>query len=193
VQNQQPIALKFLCAELNQACFYRSPNLPLALWLGGAILIGVITSLIWQVLNSLGSTPQRAKTPLQPKPNNRSRPSNINDIPDWEQQDRGEWNIEEAPTETPLSDRNEQGQNSREATDFQAPSERDNGNYEVPQQPTSVKYSGSTYAYKYREAGTKKPAQPDEQVYDANYKTIEQSKRAKTTESTPDEDEEDWV
>ena len=52
-QNQDPLSLKLLCADVNQSCFYQTPKLPLAIWMLIFTLIGMVTSLVWQSLNYL--------------------------------------------------------------------------------------------------------------------------------------------
>jgi hypothetical protein len=199
VQNQELIALKFFCGDLNQACLYRSTNLPLAAWLGIFIFAGVITSLIWQFFNSLVTNTQSERISSQRYTTARENPTGINDRSnyrknptDWEQQGQDDWNIEEAPPEPQIQDRNftrDNFEQDRSRTEYSQPKT----NYEVQQQPTSVKHSGSTYSYKYREAGAKQPEQLEETVYDANYRTIKPPNQAKTNESIPNDDEEDWV
>ncbi|GAB4237225.1 MAG: hypothetical protein Kow0049_22860 [Stanieria sp.] len=198
-QNQELIALKFFCGDLNQACLYRSTNLPLAAWLGIFIFAGVITSLIWQFFNSLVTNTQSERISSQRYTTARENPTGINDRsnyrnnpPDWEQQGQDDWNLEEAPPEPQIQDRNftrDNFEQDRSRTEYSQPKT----NYEVQQQPTSVKHSGSTYSYKYREAGAKQSEQLEETVYDANYRTIKPPNQAKTNESIPNDDEEDWV
>ena len=61
-QNQEPIVLKLLCPNDVQSCLYKTPQLPLAVWIGLFILAGIITSLVWQGLNSYSySTSRRQK------------------------------------------------------------------------------------------------------------------------------------
>jgi hypothetical protein len=199
VQNQELIALKFFCGDLNQACLYRSTNLPLAVWLGIFIFAGVLTSLIWHFFNSLVTNTQSERIPSQGYTTARENPTRINDRsnyrnnpPDWEQQGQDDWNIEEAPPEPQIQDRTftrDNFEQDRSQTDYSQPKT----NYEVQQQPTSVKHSGSTYSYKYREAGAKQSNQGDETVYDANYRTIKPPNQVSTNESIPNDDEEDWV
>ncbi|BAU65442.1 hypothetical protein STA3757_28270 [Stanieria sp. NIES-3757] len=208
VQNQELIALRFFCGDLNQACLYRSTNLPLAAWLGIFIFAGVLTSLIWQFFNSLVTNTQSERIPSQRYTTARENPTGINDRsgyrnnpPDWEQQGQDDWNIEEAPPEPMIRDLNQSEARSARAfprdnfeqdtsrTEYSQPKT----NYEVQQQPTSVKHSGSTYSYKYREAGAKQSEKPEETVYDANYRTINPPNQVDTNESSFNEDEEDWV
>ncbi|AFZ33961.1 hypothetical protein Sta7437_0349 [Stanieria cyanosphaera PCC 7437] len=202
VQNQELIALKFFCGGLNQACLYRSINLPLAAWLGIFIFAGVITSLIWQFFNSLISNPQSERIRSQPYTTVRENPSGINERlnyrnapPDWEQGGQDEWNIEEAPSETTTRDRQEPTSRAftSEYPETDPSYTQPKTNYEVQQQPTSVKHSGSTYSYTYREAGAKQSDQVEENVYDANYRTIKPPSQTQTNESIPNDDDEDWV
>jgi hypothetical protein len=60
VQNQELVALKLLCSDVNNSCFYQTPSLPIAAWILLFILAGTITSLLLQFLNAI-SQPSRKK------------------------------------------------------------------------------------------------------------------------------------
>ena len=50
IQNRELIALRLLCAD-NSSCVYRTPQLPLAIWIGLFILIGALLNLLGQAFN----------------------------------------------------------------------------------------------------------------------------------------------
>lgn len=50
-QNREPLSLQLLCADNTRACWYQTPQLPLAVWMGLFTLIGIIVSSIAQALN----------------------------------------------------------------------------------------------------------------------------------------------
>ncbi len=65
-QNQELLALKLLCPDVEQSCLYQTIPLPLSLWMFIFIMVGILTSLIWQFLNYLsnrGSNRSKSSTP----------------------------------------------------------------------------------------------------------------------------------
>lgn len=200
VQNQQLITLKFFCANLQGACLYRSPNFPLAVWLGVFIFTGIVTNLIWQLLNSLNTNTRSARVSSQPYTSVRENETYVNEregyrnnLPDWEQPSRDDWNIEAPPSNTdtvaPLGE--EKFTTQERDLNYQSETTQPKTEYEVKQQPSSVQRSGSTYSYQYRQAENKQPE--TSQVYDANYRTLNSPNPIKPSESTTNDDDEDWV
>lgn len=202
-QNQQPISLKILCADTSsQYCWYQTPTQPLAMWMGLFVIVGVISSLIWQLLQSLGS-PQSSKNyddkPFSPKEKSYSqkvpsssatKTSRIDTSKsstsgsDWEYSRQGEdWESEQSPSPKVNPKINKD--------DFVRES-----NFETRQEPQNIDRSGSTYSYQFK----KNPKPEDkvkkntDEVYDANYRTINSGQNSKVNQN-PDisEDEEDWI
>lgn len=62
IQNREPLSLQLLCADDTRACWYQTPQLPLAVWMSLFTLIGVIISFLSQALNRYSySNPGRSK------------------------------------------------------------------------------------------------------------------------------------
>jgi hypothetical protein len=135
VQNRQPIALKLLCAEQIQSCPYKTPPLPLALWIGLFALLGAIANLSVQTLNNSGYISSR-----RPK-------ATIDDnlYPD----SRNKQNKSRQDKYAVSADLSAENQFS------------DATSYEVRQEPQNVERSGSTYSYKYREVGDRLESNQD--------------------------------
>jgi hypothetical protein len=169
-QNRTLLALKFLCADLAKSCFYQTPALPLALWMGLFILAGIITSLIWQVLNRAAyPSIKPAKTYEDPElyraPNNNSRDNRTSS---WQaNSEREPWDIQTPPTPT-----SQNGISSSTPVDTAV--------YERQREPQQVQHSGSTYSYKFKEANSDPvdSTSPDD--------------AARETKSK-DDDEEEWI
>ena len=150
IQNQEPTTLRFLCGYGSSYCLFQSPQLPLALWMGLFILNGIAINLLGQVLNRYSYSGSRR----QKYPPNDELYSNDK----WRDEAAGAANYTQGSTT----------ENLRDAT-----------SYEVRQKPQNVERLGSTYSYKYKEAGDrdnlKKPVDPD------------------INPTTSTEDDEDWI
>ncbi len=203
-QNQEPIYLKIFCADISsQYCWYKTPTEPLAVWMGLFLIFGVISSLIWQLLQSLGSsqstnnyedqsfTPKEnsyaqkvpsssssssSKTPRAASSKSFTSPS------DWEYSGQGEdWESEKSPKVQPKVDRD----------DFVRGS-----NFETRQEPQKIDKSGSTYSYQFKknQKSEDRVNKNSDEVYDANYRTINSGKSAEINQNQePGEDEEEWI
>ncbi len=128
VQNREPIALKLLCGDVNnQYCFYQTPQLPLAVWIGLFALGGMLTSLLSQAFSrfSYSGSGKSRKT--------------ANDL----YPERQSW-----------VDRESQEQYAVDSTQTKDTQNRftEVKTYEASQEPQSVERSGSNYSYKYRPA-----------------------------------------
>lgn len=163
-QNQEPIVLKLLCPSDVQSCLYKTPQLPLAIWIGLFILAGIITSLVWQGLNSYSySISGRQKynpEKSEPSPRNSMIFENDDDNSSFSQS-----NIQDGAAE-------EQIYNSTI--------------YEVPQEPQNVKRSGSNYSYKYR---TAKESSPESSKTEIQKGSIESEVNLDSQKA----DDEDWI
>ncbi|MEM6613245.1 MAG: hypothetical protein AAF652_13515 [Cyanobacteria bacterium P01_C01_bin.72] len=159
VQNRDPIALKLLCADSSQACLYQTPTLPLSVWIALATLTGMLSNLLVQSLNLYGYrdfSRKRAILDEELYPENKG------------------WKNKQAKATT------------RELKDSVQDRIPETRSYETRQEPQNVERSGSTYSYKYREAGDRP-------------KPVQDSTRNNSTESqadhnaTPEADDEDWI
>ncbi len=170
-QNRDLLALKFLCADLTKSCFYKTSPLPLAFWMGLFILAGVITSLIWQLLNRVAypssKLPKAYEDPeLYRSPNNSSRGNRSSD---WNaDSNREPWDIETPSTENPDN-------LAQEATPV------DTAIYERQQEPKQIQRSGSNYSYKFKEASSDTTNSPSPEP------------ATKDTNSKESDDEENWI
>lgn len=163
IQNRDPIALKLLCADPSQACLYQTPTLPLAAWITLATLTGAIANLLVQTLNRYGSSDSSRKKAL------------IDD--DLYPSDQA-WK----------SEHNRQGKYS-ETTSFEDSVEDripQVKSYETKQKPQNIERSGSTYSYKYREAGDRPKPDQDQ----TKKKSIESEVDSNITQES---DEENWI
>ena len=125
IQNREPTTLRFLCGYGSSYCLGRSRQLPLALWIALFTLIGIIINLLGQVLNRYSYSGSSRKY------------AGNNELYNGEN-----WR-ENAATASNYSK-------------FEDPTVGDRSrvnSYEVKQEPQSVERSGSTYSYKYKEAG----------------------------------------
>ena len=174
VQNRQPLALKVLCPDIDRSCWYQSSELPLAVWMALFLLGGIISSLVWQLLNRF-SSPASSKKRYSPATRDyesssrsaaegRSRANKRKidldkDDSDWESREEdGDWNSQ---VKAAVS-----------------------SDYEVRREPENVQRSGSTYSYKFREAS-------ERDAQDANVEVRNSDRdRNKDTDSN---NEEDWI
>ena len=199
-QNRELHSLKFFCPDVtSQSCLYRTSALPLAAWIALFAIAGVVSSLVWQLLNQV-ATPTKNLAPKQksnsyrsvdprvapPQPEYTRRPieNTVNpSIPktDWEQPVSEDWEMDEVRKstrdefqKTPISDREKKEPQDRDRSD-------------------------SVYSYKFREVKEPKreekfqdsPKTTVDDVYDANYRTI--SNPQATDSKTYDEDDEEWI
>ncbi|WP_019504542.1 hypothetical protein [Pleurocapsa sp. PCC 7319] len=163
-QNREPIVLKLLCPNDAQSCLYKTPQLPLAIWISLSILAGIITSLFWQALSSYSYS----SSGTQKYNRENSEPSRRNSI-DFE---NGGDSSSFAPTNIQDSAADEQIYDST--------------SYEVPQEPENVERSGSNYSYKYRTA-SERPQ--DKRKAETEKTSIESELNLDNQER----DDEDWI
>ena len=182
VQNQQPLSLKLLCPDINSSCLYQTPQLPLAIWIGLFLIGGVVTSLLWQLLNGFSYSSLKTRSysndvlydnqePFTAKSHRESPPyrdipqskstKNDESISDWETREAAKnWHSSPPQTDnaSPVSTTSE---------------------YEVRREPENVTVSGSTYSYKFKEASEKESQQTN---------TPNLNKQTDL-----DEDDEEWI
>jgi uncharacterized integral membrane protein len=198
----------------------QTPTLPLAVWIGGAIAAGALTSFFLQFLSYLQQAyaaprvarPRNAASqagwtrPEPPKPEPEAEsdefeeetdftpPKTSSDrvASDWEESSEGDWNF--APEEESTS----QGWQEQQEFRREPPQETVEAEPRDREQKRETKpppQSSSTYSYGYREpkdSGVGKT----EVVYDANYRVITPPYRnleeLETRDREEEEDEEDW-
>ena len=161
VQNREPIALKLLCDDVNnQYCFYRTPQLPLALWIGLFALGGMITSLLSQAFSRFSYS----------RPGSGKSRKTANDL----YPERQSWVDRDSPEQ--YSDDSTQTKDSQNRfTEVKT--------YEASQEPQSVERSGSNYSYKYRPAD-----KSHERQNNSKNNSIDLDKDANITPDKDDED-----
>lgn len=144
IQNRQPLSLKLLCPDAAaSSCWYRTPAMPLALWIALFVLAGIISSSLWQLLNSFAYA-TKSKSYTSPSSD---RPTQFGET-----------------STTAVSDEN--------ITDNVTTT----SSYEIEREPETVRRSGSTYSYKFKDKS-------------------EVSERASEPEnnSRNNEDDEEWI
>ncbi len=169
VQNREPISLKFLCGYEASFC-PKSIPLPLAVWIGLFTLMGAIANLLVQTLNNYGYQDSgKQKLPLDDDlyPSNRNRQRKTS----------------------------RKHQSSTSTIDLQDSLVRDKfpdeNSYEIKQEPQNVERSGSTYSYKYREAGDR-PNNYQERTKKTSTESEINSSEINSN-ITPEQDDEDWI
>jgi hypothetical protein len=192
VQNRQPLALKLLCPDVSQSCWYRTPELPLALWMGLFIAAGTITSLIWQLFSAWAYS---SSTPAPPSIyrddiNNATNERNVSTKMRFEEK----TSLRNSDWESKSTDDNwnQIGNTAKDKELSTTESTTISSDYEIRREPENVERSGSTYSYKFREASDRNPREqlksnnnsPDNR--DSNQSNQNQSNY---TES----DDEDWI
>lgn len=198
----------------------QTPALPLAVWVGGAIAAGALTSFFFQFLSYLQrgySAPRVTRPRSAPSPAGWTRPdppepATQSDVEaetdftppktptdsvasDWEESSEGDWNF--TPEEESTSQGWEQQEFRREPPQEPArtePRDREQRRESKPKSPSQSR-SSSTYSYGYREpkdSGVGKT----EVVYDANYRVITPPYRnleePETRDRAEEAEEEDW-
>ena len=169
VQNREPISLKFLCGDEASFCL-RSQPLPLAVWIGLFTLMGAIANLLIQTLNNYGyqdSGKQKVSLDNDLYPSNRNRQRKTNRK---HQSSTSTIDLQDSLVRDKFSDEN---------------------NYEIKQEPQSVERSGSTYSYKYREAGERPNSYQERTKKTSTESEINSSEI--NSNVTPEQDDEDWI
>ena len=161
IQNRQLIALKILCGDTNQTCLYQTPSLPLSVWIAIATFTGAIVNLLVRALNRYGYSDSSRKKVVSNDdlyPEDKGWKNNTDDRSKYSKPSQLEDSVRDKVADTKV--------------------------YETRQEPQNVERSGSTYSYKYREAGDR----PKQDSFKNN------SSQSKTDYNTTTEsDEEDWI
>jgi hypothetical protein len=173
IQNREPITLKLLCADAadtTQSCLYRTPPLPLAVWIAIATLTGAIANLLVQSLNRYGY-----KDSYKDNYKNTSRKPSILDDDLYPSSNPGEKNQNGRQSRSPQT---------KGIKDTPVNQLSDVKSYEAKQEPKNVERSGSTYSYKYREAGDR----PKSEAESSKRNSVEPEVNA-----NQESDDEDWI
>ncbi|MEL6441149.1 MAG: hypothetical protein AAFQ80_18075 [Cyanobacteria bacterium J06621_8] len=161
IQNRDTeVALKFLCGDVNSTFCPQSIPLPLTVWIVLFTLLGAIASGLIRFLDRYRHNGSERKS------------VNFDD---------------ELYSSNWRSDRLNKDSGSSQARLKKPKQDRafQNNSYETEQEPQSVERSGSTYSYKYREAGAEKSKQQDIQD--------ETQPSSQTNSERTQDDDEDWI
>lgn len=216
-QNRELLALRLLCPDVNQSCLYQTPPLPLSLWMFAFILAGVVTSLVWQLLNYL-STKGFSKTKSSASTRYFSESENTPKNSQTETKSTNTQSTKRASVQTnttvkprsannftPQSDWEDNNRNddwnTEESTQRKVVPRSinqpidDNKSYQSSKDSSSSQNSDTTYSYKSPPANNSKEQKVD-RVTDANYRVINPSLRKNSSEqieTKQDEDDEEWI
>ncbi|VEP11956.1 conserved hypothetical protein [Hyella patelloides LEGE 07179] len=193
-QNRELLSLKLFCSGIaNQSCLYRTPPLPLAVWIGLFAIAGMVSSLLWQFFNRLATPTQKAsksennrfakkkvRNPqaeyVRPKVTVNSSSASASD---WEEPGSEDWETGKTP------------QVSKNDVKVSSPNEG------VQREPQDRSSSDSVYSYKFREAKEKSgedlssgKRENVDDVYDATYRTVGNPQPGK---SNVNEEDEEWI
>jgi len=186
----------------------KTPALPLATWVGGAIAAGAITSFFLQLLSYLqrgystrsleepGYVPPRSRSfrrenpeSPEPEPEPQTRytspppePPTNSDASDWEERNDEDWDFDEEPAASTSRSQDFERDRPRSTNGV------DPTSYEVKQEPKTGSKSGSVYSYSYREPSDPGVGKADA-VYDANYRVITPPFQQP---AKPEDDDDDW-
>lgn len=208
-QNRELLSLKVLCPDVNQSCLYQTPPLPLAIWMFVFTLAGVVTSLIWQLLNYLSAKGARKKKSSSSSSSTRyvserdtlpkGSPTETNTQPsNQSRQSTGRSSVETRTKVDPIS-----ANNSNRQSDWEEDSRDDDWHTEeptpaktkqnpkIPKNTEKTQSSDTTYSYKSRPDDDSEDQKVD-RVYDANYRVINPSLR-KTNNETRKDDDDEWI
>lgn len=167
IQNRQPVALKLLCGYGTSVCLFQSRPLPLSIWIGLFTLLGAIANLLIQTLHNYGYEDYGNQKPLLDNdlyPSNKSR------------QQKKSRKQKSATSTLDLED---------PVVQDKFP---DTNSYEKRQEPQNVERSGSTYSYKYREAGDRQ-----HQSQERTTKNSTESESEVNLNVPQEQDDEDWI
>ncbi|AOY81930.2 hypothetical protein BJP36_20515 [Moorena producens JHB] len=189
----------------------KTPPLPLALWIVGAIGAGVLTSislrlpnyLAWRYSRRNSESPdneplfseysRRESYQTQTRQDKtRERPaskqtSKDDPVSDWEESSSQEWDFEEDHD----SDRVSSGRQGVKQDSTSHTTKADPTSYDLSEEPDSSDQSGSVYSYSYRKPGNSGVGK-SETVYDAKYRVINPPYKTVAKQSEEEEEEEDW-
>lgn len=220
LQNQEPLSLKFFCPDNeSEYCFYQTPAISLAVWMAMSILSGILLSLVWQLLNRASSSNKRegysssqssrrrstTKTnyreqsklreeaeinSLNPRKANSPNPNNFQ-VSDWEQSRSDNWEGTNLPNFA--KDYKVPETSFQDTTDVNKFPQ--DGQSNVRTAWASQSRQNSSSKEKANPKNAKPPvAQNKEEVYDANYRTLNDVPPPSRSEGAVTEEEDsDWI
>ena len=223
-QNQELLSLKLLCPDVNQSsCLYQTLPLPLSLWMLLFTLVGVSTSLVWQLLNYLsakGSSKSKfsASTRYDSEGENMPRSSQTaTKSTKTQPSNQSKQPIDRSSVETKTKVNPQSTQNFTKGSDWEDDSRhedwytdestperttkqpvnkqiKDNKRPQFSKDSTTTQSSNTSYSYKSRPANDNKEEEAD-RVYDANYRVIDPSSRKNPHEGmeTKQDDDDEWI
>ena len=223
LQNQEPLSLKFFCPDIeSEYCLYQTPTISLAVWMAISILSGIFLSLVWQLLNRANSSSKRRNyfsrdssrisashsnrsygeqsrlrkesDSINPRESNSNNPNKFK-VSDWEQSKSDNWEATNLPNfakNREIPDTN-LGTGSQDTNDSKQYPKNSQSNLrtawanESPPEPSSKEMGNSD--------NTKIPsAQNRQEIYDANYRTLNNVPPPSSSEKTSTEEEDpDWI
>ncbi|EGJ28822.1 hypothetical protein LYNGBM3L_70460 [Moorena producens 3L] len=187
----------------------KTPPLPLALWIVGAVGAGVLTSISLRLPNYLAwRYSRRNSEPPDNEPlfseysrresnqtqtrqhKTRERPasketSKDDPVSDWEESSSKDWDFDKDQD----SDRVSSGRQGVKQDSTSHTTIADPTSYDLSKELESSDQSDSVYSYSYRKPGNSGVGK-SETVYDAKFRVI--NPPYKTVAKQPEEDEEDW-
>ncbi|MGK7948189.1 MAG: hypothetical protein AB4368_05140 [Xenococcaceae cyanobacterium] len=203
-QNQELLALKLLCPNVEQTCLYQTIPLPLSLWMFIFIMVGILTSLIWQFLNYLsngGSNRSKSSTPPRYEPKLDNPPpekkfTNTQSTKQTSSQNQTTVKPKSTTNYMPKSDWEDNSSNDDWTTEESTQNKVVDRVKERPREDSSkTQRSDTTYSYKSR-PDSQEQEQKIDRVYDASYRVINPALK-KNYSDTPDnrqsDDDEEWI
>ncbi|MEM9272338.1 MAG: hypothetical protein AAGA80_05160 [Cyanobacteria bacterium P01_F01_bin.143] len=221
-QNQESLSLKFFCSDTkSEYCFYQTPSISLAVWMAIFMLLGIFSSLVWQLLKGAGNSivsesksSSRSSRPPQTRTSYRqqsklreeadfqarSRISSDNANPnislsDWEQRRSEDWEPNNMPNfaKDDAVPRKTPEARPRDAHNAPKFSQDNQSNQRVPRvsQTQPDRFS--------KESSNSQSSKPSvskntEEVYDASYRTLNDVPPPSTSKDNLTEDEDaDWI
>ena len=233
-QNQELLSLKLFCSDpKSEYCFYQTPSISLAVWMGGFMALGVFSSLIWQLLKALAnstiqerksSRTSQTRTSYREQSNLRkeadfattnrrstsSTSANNYQVSDWEQRKSEDWEQanganfaqddqplrSSAATKSSESDYNDKSSNKDQELNL-----RKRPLNQVTSPESSPMKSKIRQGTPYKRASNSESSKPKssaskarEEVYDANYRTLNDVPPPFVSKDDTTEDEDsDWI
>ena len=205
-QNQESLSLKFLCSDTkSEYCFYQTPSISLAVWMTIFMLLGIVSSLGWQLLLSSGkstvrerksssrtSRPSPTTTSYREKSNlreeiNFQKTSTISSS-DWEQRKSEDWETTNRPNFA-------KDDASRRKTPTNAEKfPKDNQSNRRASQVSQTQPGRSSKESSNSDSSKNSVSQNREEIYDASYRTLNNAPTPSIPQDNLTDDEEpDWI
>ena len=218
-ENKQLLTLKLFCPDASsQACFFSSPELSLATWMGLFAIAGIISSLWGQLLNQATfvktntnqSTDREAEVRSSaqtkfskdksqssrfspPKRSPQKPPARNQATTDWEEKSSDNWeeNNSTNKVDYPPIDRDSRTKEAKTQSSSSQPKSEPKSNPVSSDSVYSFKFAESSKSKPQGESQNKKDYGKADDVYDANYRTLNNPSSKKVT--SQEEDDEEWI